>query len=394
MRILMISDVYFPRINGVSTSIQTFKQELENLGHEVFLIVPEYPEPSNSDPTIIRVSSKRVILDPEDRMMRYGEVLANMDQLREWQLDIVHIHTPFVAHYAGLRIARELALPCVCTYHTLFEEYLYHYIPWLPKQFLRFCARRFSMSQCNQVSAVIAPSSVIVNLLTGYGVKRRLEILPTGINAALFATGDGDGFRKRLGIADDRKVLLNVSRIAFEKNIGLLLDMFAEVHRKLPETHLVIAGEGPAKESYIAQAHKLGLDESISFVGYLDRNSDLIDCYHAADIFVFASTTETQGLVLLEAMAAGVPVVAVAAMGTKDVLREGVGVSITEATIADFQSKICALLDDPNRLAALSVSATDYANSWDSRNCAKKMLDFYGEVLVQEKLTSQTLVQS
>jgi len=387
----MISDVYFPRINGVSTSIQTFKQELESLGHKVYLIAPEYPEAADLDSTILRISSKRVVFDPEDRMMRFSEILANLEQLRQLNFDIVHIHTPFVAHYAGVRIARELSLPCVATYHTLFEEYLYHYIPWLPKQLLRYGARRFSVSQCNQLAAAIAPSSVIVSLLTDYGVKCRLEILPTGIKAEMFAKGDGRQFRRRLGIDSAHKVLLNVSRIAFEKNIGLLLDMFAEVHDRVPETHLVIAGEGPARESCIARVRELQLEDCISFVGYLDRNAELIDCYHAADLFVFASETETQGLVLLEAMAAGVPVVSVAAMGTKDVLKEGAGVSITDNTVADFSTKVCALLDDARRCEKLGESAIHYAKTWDAQSCARKLLGFYQEVCLQQKLPAESL---
>ncbi len=390
MRILMISDVYFPRINGVSTSIQTFKQELESLGHEVFLLVPDYPVPYSVEPSIFRISSRGVVLDPEDRMMRYRKIIEKIPALRDLALDIVHIHTPFVAHYAGLRIARELGVSCVCTYHTLFEEYLYHYIPWLPRGFLRFCARRFSVMQCNQVDGVIAPSSVIVRLLQEYGVEQSIVTLPTGINAAHFARGDGYGFRRRLGISTSAKVLLNVSRVAFEKNIGLLIDMFADLQRQQPDSHLVIAGEGPARETYMVRAKALQLEHKISFVGYLDRQSELVDCYHAADVFVFASATETQGLVLLEAMAAGVPVVSVAAMGTKDVLVEGQGVNITDGTLQDFSAKALALLNATERHARLSVSALHYAKTWDSHQCAQKLLAYYEEFSAPSALPGES----
>jgi 1,2-diacylglycerol 3-alpha-glucosyltransferase len=381
MRILMISDVYFPRINGVSTSIQSFRQELEALGHEVFLIAPEYPTPFVDDIRLFRIPARGVILDPEDRMMRFRDITSDMLRWRQLRPDIVHIHTPFVAHYAGQAIARALGVPSVCTYHTLFEEYLYHYIPWLPKSLLRLCARRFSVSQCNQVSGVIAPSSVIVNLLKGYGVRRRMQILPTGIDSTLFATGNGTAFRERLGIPVHHKVLLNVSRIAFEKNIGLLLEMFADLHARWPDTHLVIAGEGPARKACMEQANALRLQDNISFVGYLDRRAELADCYHAADLFVFASRTETQGLVLLEAMAAGLPVVSIAAMGTVDVLKQGEGASITDGSVRDFSDRVSALLQDPARLQNLSHAAVRYAGTWDSHQCALRMLAFYHSLL-------------
>ena len=133
MRILMISDVYVPRVNGVSTSIQTFRKELEDLGHEVYLIAPHYEQCLEQEQRLFRVESRGVPGDPEDRMMKYGKVLGLIPTIDKLDIDLVHIQTPFVAHYAGMKIARALFLPVIATYHTLFEEYLYHYIPWLPK---------------------------------------------------------------------------------------------------------------------------------------------------------------------------------------------------------------------------------------------------------------------
>ena len=148
----MISDVYFPRINGVSTSIQTFKNEFQACGHDVNIIVPAYVATDALEHDIIRIPSFRIPYDPEDRMMKFSEIMRLIPKLKKQNFDIVHIHTPFIAHYAGIKIAKALKIPSVLTYHTLFEEYLYHYIPFLPKQFLRFFARRFSSGQCNQVS--------------------------------------------------------------------------------------------------------------------------------------------------------------------------------------------------------------------------------------------------
>lgn len=385
MRILMISDVFFPRINGVSTSIQTFRNELEAQGHEVYLIAPLYPvrqDPDffENDARIIRIPSRRVAFDPEDRMMRYGEIINLIDELSSLKIDLIHIHTPFVAHYAGIKLAKALSVPCVCTYHTLFEEYLFHYLPWVPRQLLRFGTRHFSTSQCNQVSGVISPSWLIVALLQRYGVKNNIITLPTGIAAADFENGDGEGFRQKLGIAADKKVLVNVSRIAFEKNIGLLLLMFRHLRDRFDNVHMIIAGEGPARKTYMEQAEQLQLTDSISFVGYLDRATELVDCYHAADVFVFASKTETQGLVLLEAMAAGTPVVALAEMGTRDVLKDYQGALITDGSVDDFSTKVMAVLSDDALHDELSRSARHYALLWDSKRLADELLDFYQQV--------------
>ena len=381
MRILMISDVYFPRINGVSTSIQTFKSEFNNNGHQVTLIAPDYPNASDQEESVIRIPSRTIPFDPEDRMMKYKNILQIIPRLKKIKFDLVHIHTPFIAHYAGIKIAKSLNIPCIITYHTLFEEYLYHYIPFIPKQTLRFFARRFSSSQCNQVRGVVAPSSVIVNLLERYGVENKIKIIPTGIDSKKFINGKGNDFRTKFGISADKMVLLNVSRVAFEKNIGVLIEVLHRIKKQIPNIHLIIAGEGPARKSYMQQASKLGLNDHISFVGYLDRNSELVDCYHSADVFVFSSRTETQGLVLLEAMAAGTPVVSVAAMGTKDVLKGCGGAKITDGSVDDFCHKVVTLLQNQETLTKLSEQAEIYARKWDSTALAEKMMGFYNNVI-------------
>lgn len=390
MRILMISDVYFPRINGVSTSIQTFKTEFEKLGHEVTLIAPDYPADYPTDPTIIRIPSRGVLFDPEDRMMRFREIIRLGDQLAGQDFDLIHVHTPFVAHYAGVKLARLLGLPLVITYHTLFEEYLYHYIPFLPRVLLKKFARHFSRTQCNQAHSIIAPSSVIVELLQRYGVSQSIEVIPTGIHCERFRHGDGQRFRERLGLGPDRKLLLNVSRVAFEKNIGLLIDVVNRVREQVPEVCLVIAGEGPAKKSYQQQVQRLGLDAHVLFVGYLDRATALIDCYHSADLFVFSSRTETQGLVLLEAMAAGVPVVSVAAMGTRDILLDCDAAMIVEDNVAHFSATLIQLLRDSEATQRLASAAEASAARWDSEVLARRMLAHYQDTL-QDALDSNSL---
>ena len=179
MNILMISDVYFPRINGVSTSIQTFKNKFEQLGHQVSLIAPAYND-EIEEKDIFRICSRVIPYDPEDRMMIYKAIIRLAPALEKQDFDLIHIHTPFVAHYAGVKLGKLLDIPCVITYHTVFEEYLSHYIPLVPRQILRFFARRFSSSQCDQVDGVIAPSSIIVDLLKEYGVQNNISIIPTG----------------------------------------------------------------------------------------------------------------------------------------------------------------------------------------------------------------------
>lgn len=276
LRILMISDVYFPRVNGVSTSIRTFRRELLAQGHEVTLIAPAYPGYVDTDNNILRVTARQVPMDPEDRMMRRHEIDALWPSLKQQRFDVLHIHTPFIAHYAGLYLARQLNIPVVETYHTFFEEYLYHYVPLVPRALMRLIARRVTVSQCNAVQRVIAPSRAMLDALQNYGVRSPVDILPTGLEASQLKLGEGARFRAKHGIEQGRPTLLYVGRVAHEKNIDFLVNCFKRVHAALPSALLLIVGEGPAREHLHSLVHKLQLDSAVKFIGYLDRDTELL----------------------------------------------------------------------------------------------------------------------
>lgn len=378
MHILMISDVYFPRINGVSTSIETFRQALADEGVRTTLVAPDYPGMSpDSDDDIIRLPSRFLPMDPEDRLMRRREIDRLLPRLRQSGVDLVHVQTPFAAHYGGLALARALGVPCVASYHTYFEEYLFHYLPVLPRRWMRAAARRFSRTQCNALDAVIVPSTAMAETLTRYGVDRPLQVLPTGLPEQQFSGGDGCHFRNRYEIPKDRRLLLFVGRVAHEKNIGFLLGVVDRLRARHPDVLLLITGEGPATASLAREVQQRGLSGHVRFLGYLSRHDELHDCYRAADLFVFASRTETQGLVLLEAMALGTPVVALAEMGTRDILAPQRGCRIAPDDEAAFAGIVAELLDDHPALQALGVEATRYARSWRAAEMAARLADCY-----------------
>jgi 1,2-diacylglycerol 3-alpha-glucosyltransferase len=207
LRTLMLTDVYFPRINGVSTSIETFRADLAAQGVSIRLVAPEYPEPHEAAETW-RVPSRRLPFDPEDRLMRWRPLLATAKQAAQAGVDLVHVQTPFAAHYAGVKTARHLGVPVVTTYHTHFEEYIQHYLPLLPRRLLKTIARRLARHQCDELDAVIVPSPAMRDTLVDYGVQAPLHVLPTGIPVAHFATGDGNRFRVRHAISPDRPLAL------------------------------------------------------------------------------------------------------------------------------------------------------------------------------------------
>jgi glycosyltransferase involved in cell wall biosynthesis len=378
MRILMISDVYFPRINGVSTSIQTFRRGLHAAGHETVLIAPEYPGAApDREAGILRVASRSVPRDPEDRAMKLGAIRSLRSQIERLEPDLVHIQTPFIAHYQGTALARALRVPVIESYHTYFEEYLHHYVPLMPRAVMRFIARRFTTSQCNVLDALVVPSRAMEQALLDYGVRCPMHIIPTGMEMERFAGGDGARFRARLGIAPGQPVLVHVGRIAHEKNIEFLFRMFAVVARSRPGAAFVVAGEGPALESCKAYVRSLGLAQHVRFVGYLSRERELLDCYRAGDLFVFSSKTETQGLVLLESMALGTPVVSTAHMGTADIVNPQRGARLAPDDEAEFARIVLQLLDDPAQRAAMSAEARAYAATWSASAMADRLASLY-----------------
>ncbi|MGF1547989.1 MAG: glycosyltransferase [Thiotrichales bacterium] len=392
MHFLYISDCFFPRVNGVSTSIDTFRKRLQAFGHRVSLVAPDYLDPGADDADIHRVKAGKVWLDPEDRLMRAAALRSTLDGIEA--VDLVHVQTPFMAHRVGVRFARIRGIPVVATYHTFFEEYLYNYIPGLPRNLLRLAARSFSRRQCAELDALIVPSTPMLDVLRGYGITTPATVLPTGLNMDDFTSGNGPAFRHAQGIAENRPVIVYVGRVAFEKNIEFLLDVTLAVRRTLPDVLLLIAGEGTAVPHLRHAAHARGLTDHVRFVGYLRRDGELQGCYKAADVFVFASKTETQGLVLLEAMACGTPVVSTAHLGTREVLAGCDGALIASDDCHEFAQQALAVLQAPALRAQLSAGALRHAAAWSDATLAERLAAYYREVIAAHGQPGDHLAQA
>ncbi|PLY14542.1 MAG: glycosyl transferase family 1 [Sedimenticola sp.] len=381
MKILMISDVYFPRVNGVSTSILTFTRSFIEQGHEVTLIAPDYPDVGEHEFEILRIPSCQVPLDPEDRFMHRRHIRRLLPELRRRDFNILHIHTPFVAHYAGTWLGKRLGVPVVVSYHTFFEAYLEKYIPWMPHSWLRALARSFSRNQCNAVDGVVSPSKQMLARLREYGVTRQAHVIPTGLDLEQFRGRASNTFRQRHDIPGDAFLCLYLGRVAHEKNIDFLIEMFEFLKHDIDRARLVIAGEGPALPGLKKQVQRLGMDDSVHFIGYLKPIEAVVDCYRASDVFVFASETETQGLVLLEAMACGTPVVSCACLGSEDVLKDGEGCLISSLDWQLFADRVIALANDDERRRQLSTAGLEYVRDWSTEAKSAEMLDFYCRVI-------------
>ena len=367
----------------MSTSIRTFRADLANCGVETLLVAPQYAgTEDDGDPSVIRVPAARVPRDPEDRRMRWSALSRALESDRLKDVELIHIHTPFIAHYAGVRFAKRANVPCIATYHTFFEEYMHHYVPVLPRRLGKSLARAFTRSQCADVQALIAPSEPMRDVLLDYGVSTPIHILPTGLPADRFRQGDGARFRAHSGLPHDRPLVTYIGRVAHEKNIDFLVRSFVQIRRAVPGALLVIAGEGPAREPLKQLVQRLGLERDTHFVGYLDRNGALLDCYAAASVFVFASRTETQGLVLLEAMAQGAPVVSTAELGTRSILKPGCGALVVAEIESEFASAAARVLQDAGLRSELAERGRAYARNWSSAVMARRLTDLYASLRV------------
>lgn len=390
MNILMLTDVYFPRVNGVSSSIRTFARELERTGHSVTIVAPSYGAGDDQGEfEIIRLPSRTIFFDPEDRLIKGSALRAAAQTLARRHWDVIHIHTPFRAHRLGRRLSRLTGRPTVETYHTYFEQYAAHYLPWLPASWLRFASRRLSTFLCHGVDQLIVPTREMAQVLRSYGVRTPAAVIPTGLDLEEFAGGDGARFRRAHGIAPERPTLVTVGRLAVEKNITFLLDVTRVLVGEFPELLFIIAGEGPDAGRLKERTTALGLDGNVRFFGNLDRRTTLLDCYKAGDVFVFASPTETQGLVLIEAMALGVPIVSTAVMGTATVLAGARSARISREDVREFAGHVAALLRSPAERQALSQAGPNDAQAWSAPALMRKVVELYEQLAAKKPAANQ-----
>ncbi|MEY8461759.1 glycosyltransferase family 4 protein [Streptococcus merionis] len=312
MRIGLFTDTYFPQVSGVATSIKTLKTELEKLGHTVFIF-------TTTDKHVNRYEDWQVIRIPsvpffafKDRQIAYAGFTDAVKIAKRYHLDIIHTQTEFSLGILGKMIARELKIPVVHTYHTNYEDYV-HYLakgkiirPSMVKYIVR--------SYCTQLDGVICPSEIVEDMLTDYKINAPKRVIPTGIDLEKFrrpelTDGDIRAIRDQLGILDDETFLLSLSRVSYEKNIQAIIKAMPSVLSQGLQAKLVIAGDGPYLTDLKHLVSELGLEEVVQFTGMIAPGETAL-YYKAADFFVSASTSETQGLTYLEALATGTPVIA------------------------------------------------------------------------------------
>lgn len=377
LRVAFFTDTYHPQVNGLVTSIDSNREELAKLGHEVLVFAPNLPGQSPAK-NVYRLGGFVYYPQPEYTFVLPWGKGFSLRAFEQFKVDLIHCHGVWGAWIAALLTARRKKLPLVLTYHTFFELYI-HYFP-LPKALLLGINSFFTRKICNACDLVIAPTQIIKKALIGYGATSRIEVLPTGLTADVFKR---TGAKKaKYGVPKNTLLLSSAGRLGAEKNFELLFRAVAKVKTQLGNFRLVMAGDGPEHKAYEKLVASLGLKDNVVFLGYVTRK-EVLDLVEASDLFVFPSVTETQGMVILEAMGRGTPVVAANALGPSEILASGKGGWLAKPNdIDDFAAKLLLALKPSTRVKKVR-EAVALAKTFAADKINKKLAAYYSEILKQ-----------
>lgn len=396
MRIGFFTDTYFPQVSGVATSIRTLKNELEKQGHEVYIFTTTDPDADEFEKDIVRMPSVPFISFTDRRIVVRGLWFA-YQIAKELELEIIHTHTEFGTGFLGKMVANRLRIPVIHTYHTMYEDYL-HYIangkvvrPSYVKHFIKMFV--------NHSTGVVCPSKRVVDTLKRYEVDVPMRIIPTGIDVSRFSRPDitkkdTDQLRDKLGLHTDDLMILSLSRISYEKNIHVIVQQFPEVLMSYPNARLVIVGKGPYREDLEELSRQLGVEDYIQFTGEVPHE-DVAYYYHAADYFVSASTSETQGLTYAEAIASGTQCIVEGNDYLNQLLNDE-SLGITFEQDADFSESFVSYVQqqiaiDPRvqQKKLMEISAERFGD--EMIKFYQEMIAYYAENYTEVRLPSRTV---
>lgn len=373
LRVGLFTNNYLPMLGGVCTAVETVRSALERFGHDVVVVAPGAAVPGQDAPHVLRVPAVPAPTYPDFALpLPVGPRLAR--RIRALDLDVFHAQHPFLLGGTARRLARASGRPLVFTYHTLYDKYA-HYVPG-PRPLVARAAIAWSTRFANAADLVVAPSAGLAARLRAQGVQRPIEVLPTGVDLGRFRPGDRAAARRRLGLPPGVPVLLYVGRLDREKNLDFLLETFqrvADCHRTV---RLLLVGRGSQEAALRRRAARLGAGDRVAFVGGV-APAAVAPYYQAADLFVFASTTETQGLAVLEAMATGLPVVAVRAGGVDEALVDGVSGRLAPEASADFAAAVLELLRDDGLARKLAAGAREGALAFTADGLGQRLAALY-----------------
>ena len=381
MNIAMFSNAYEPVIGGLQRSIATFAQDFRDQGHRVLIVTLEFPGAEASDDTVFRLPAIKTVAGTE-YSIKLPVPAGLSERLDAFAPDVIHSHHPFMVGDTALRVARRRALPLVFTHHTLYERYTYLFYD--ESEGLKQMAAAIATQYANLCDLVVAPTNSINCMIRERGVRVPVDVIPTGIDVERYANGRGGDFRRAHKIPRAAFVLGYLGRVVEAKNMAYLTRVAVDVLAACPDTWFLVVGDGDAAEAVRRQVQDAGVADRVVMTGSLEGRA-VVDAYAAMDVFAFASKTETQGIVLIESLCAGVPVVALDACGTRDILQDGeTGWILDSDTSCDqFARALRHVKDAPEQLSAMRTKARRHARDFDRKRCAEQLLAAYARLCEQ-----------
>jgi glycosyltransferase involved in cell wall biosynthesis len=387
MKVAMFTNTYLPHVGGVAESVNRLSEDCRERGHQVCVVAPRFPKMPDQEHYVIRVPAIQNF-NGSDFSVSLPAPFSLSKALDDFKPEIIHTHHPYLLGDTALRVSATRDLPLILTYHTMYEQYT-HYVPVDSPRFKRFVIE-LAIRFANLCDHVIAPSESIAQILKTRGVTAPMTVIPTGVDCAKFSNGDGKKIREQMNIPQHAFVVGHVGRLAPEKNLIFLAQALVTFLQKRSNVHCLIIGDGPSAEDMQAIFTQSKVQSRVHFAG-IQRGSTLIDHYHAMDVFAFASKTETQGMVLAEAMAAGVPVIALEAPGVREIIKDQYnGCMLNTENIFRFALTLEEMHDlSKERFQAYKHAAVETAGQFSRDSSVTATLKLYEQLCTMERKSRQ-----
>lgn len=382
LRIGLFTDTYAPQVNGVSISLQLVSEGLQKRGHQVTIFAPKFPGYEDNQPGVVRLPSLKYLNDPPIYVAVLGTPRSTWSLSRK-HFDVLHAHSPLTVGLLAYLTASTKNLPLIYTYHTSITDYT-HYLKVIGGTgVIRHAARWFSATSTNLGHQIVVPSPKFHRLLLEQKVKKPIQVIPNGIDLSNFKTAKNPGcFRKQLGLNPDVPILLSVGRIDPEKRLDFLIDAFARIADRVPAARLVFAGDGSARKKLEEQAAATKVRDRIHFLGMVNR-VELPDLLHDATVFLSASTTEVHPISVIEAIASGLPLVAVQDEAFEGMIVENENGHLTPLDVGVFSDTLVKLLADPERLTRYGKRSYELSEKFSIEGQVRTLEQLYMEAILQ-----------
>ncbi|MDY4222942.1 MAG: glycosyltransferase [Candidatus Faecousia sp.] len=385
MKVLITTDLYTTATNGVVTSVRNLSRELEEAGNEVKILTLSDTVHSHREGNIYYIHSMPLKVYPDVRMPlpRSSHSQKLLKEIIQWKPDIIHSQCEFFSFHYARRIAKRTGAPLVHTYHTQYEQYVSYVLPgrWTGE----FLAKTFSRVRLKKVDIIIAPTAKMKQVLEDYGVKNNIEIVPSGIclqqHQGRMTQEERERMRQLLGIPQEHRVVLNLGRLGTEKNLDEVVRLFALQLQRQSNLTLLIVGDGPAREKLYQQVKELDIGDHVIFTGMVEPDQ-VQKYYQLGDVFVSASTSETQGLTYIEAAANGLPLVCREDPCLEGVIAQGEN-GYTYRSPDEFLDEMDKVLADPDWCVCAGQKSEQIASAYGREQFAQNIQAVYQAAMSQ-----------